>query len=79
MWVQEWQAKKRARGLCPRCGDGKLDISKHTGEYYWLCKPCRLKQAAESRRYYEKKRASIPLAEQSQDCKKEQPHADILS
>jgi len=55
-WVQNWQAARRAQGLCPRCGDGLLDINPRTLDYYWLCYKCRLKGAAESLRYYHAKR-----------------------
>jgi len=56
LWVQNWQAARRAKGLCPRCGDGLLDINPRTLEYFWLCYECRLKGAAESLRYYRAKR-----------------------
>lgn len=65
-WVQEWQAKRRARGLCTRCGKGKLTINPHTKQPYWMCRPCRVKAAAESLGYYHARRAraaSIPPAE----------------
>jgi hypothetical protein len=40
---QNWQLIKRAEGICPGCGDEKLDINQRTGKPYKLGPICRKK------------------------------------
>lgn len=38
-----WQRRKHAEGLCPRCGQEKLDFNKRSGKPYSKCFQCRQK------------------------------------
>ena len=54
---QNWQLRKVAEGLCPRCGDGTRDRNPRTGKPYAYCPQCRPVVAAEMKVLMARRRA----------------------
>lgn len=44
--VKNWRERKRAEGLCPRCGDEGRGYNPRTGKPFKLGPRCRAKEAA---------------------------------
>lgn len=44
-WTREWKWQQRARGRCARCAKGEVTINPRTGEPFWLCRGCRVKES----------------------------------
>ena len=42
-WQRNWQLIQSAEGMCPGCGNEKLDINSRTGKPYKLGPICRKK------------------------------------
>lgn len=54
---QNWQLRKVAEGLCPRCGEGPRDRNPRTGKPYAYCPQCRPVVAAEMKALMARRRA----------------------
>lgn len=38
--IEQWRARKWAKGLCGQCGKNPLGTNKRTGEELIYCRPC---------------------------------------
>lgn len=55
---RNWQLRKVAEGLCPRCGDERRDLNPRTGKPYAYCPQCRPVVAAEMKAQMARRRAA---------------------